>query len=79
MEAKKPLDKIYGLVTACDWDHYGNPIKVKISTDSEQDYYVSEPEMNHKLLDYLKSWVEVTGQIRFFEIEKVMEVKETTR
>ena len=73
---KASAELIYGLVTACEWDSLGNPIKVKISTDKEEDYYVIEHDVNLRLLGFLKSWVEVRGRVLKSQVKKMIDIEE---
>ena len=79
MRRESHIECIYGLVTACEWDLHGKPIKVKISTDREEDYYVVENDLGKQLLDYLKSWVEVKGKVLPFDVMKVIDVEEISK
>ncbi|MCB0379026.1 MAG: hypothetical protein KDD33_11085 [Bdellovibrionales bacterium] len=58
---KRTLTSLYGLITACEWDHHGQPTRVKLSTKDERDYFVTENEIGLRLLDHLKTWVWVRG------------------
>ena len=67
---------IYGLVTACEWDSEGNPIKVKVCTDNEVDYFVVENELGKQLLTHLRSWVQLKGQVIRKDPTNIIDIKE---
>lgn len=69
-------ESIFGLVTACDWDKYGNPLKIKICTSSEEDFFVVENELGKSLLSYLRVWVEVRGSIIPSDSSRIIDIKE---
>lgn len=72
-------DTIIGLVTPCDWDEKGTPLRVKICTKGEVDYFVADNPMGSELLLLVRTWVEVKGLILNFDDFKVIDVKEISK
>lgn len=66
---------IFGLVTAYEWDDQGNPTKLKICADGEDDYFVVDNDHGKQLVGYLRDWVFVTGQIIRFETQKAIDIE----
>ena len=76
---KSPEEFIFGLVTACEWYGQGNPTRVKICADGEVDYFVSENELSHALLKYLRTWVFLKGRVLNFDSKKIIDIEEISQ
>lgn len=74
-----PVEFIFGLVTACEWDTHGNPTRVKICTDGEVDYFVTENEFSHDLLKYLRTWVHLKGRVLNFDSKQIIDIEEISQ
>ncbi len=58
-DCKKKNDiKINGIILACDWDKYGNPVGLKLYATDETEYHIN---FDKKFLDFLKKPVVVTA------------------
>ena len=67
---------IFGLVTAYDWDAFGNPTKVKICSPGEVEYFVVDNDKGKVLLHHLRSSVKVKGRILNFNSMWVIDIEE---
>ena len=54
---------VYGLVSPYEWDGNGNPLRVKICSRGEIDYYVVDNDRGIMLLQYVRKWVTASGSI----------------
>lgn len=69
-------EDIFGLVTACDWDEYGNPLKIRVCAEGEVDYEVMDNDMGKKLKSYIREWVQIRGEVLEFDSLRVIDVQE---
>jgi len=58
----KPL-KIGGLITVVDWDENGNPARVAICTDNEEEYLVTDDDVGEELLKLEHEEVMAIGRV----------------
>lgn len=65
---------VFGLVTAYDWDEDGNPLRLKICAQGEDDYFVVDNDRGQKLFQHLRSWVFVTGRVIRVETQKAIDI-----
>lgn len=69
------LNPVFGLVTACDWDEKGLPVRIKICAPGEVDYYVLENDRGRQLMTCIREWVEITGRVTDVDAMKIIEVE----
>ena len=56
--------KTRGIIVPVEWDEYGTPLAIAISTDEEHEYYIQEnTPYSFELLKLLRKRVEIIGMI----------------
>ncbi len=70
---------VFGLVTAYDWDEAGQPLRLKICADGEDDYFVVDNERGRKLFQYLRDWVQVTGRVILVQSQKAIDIEKINK
>jgi hypothetical protein len=72
---QKPIVTIRGMVTLAEWSDSDYDADVVILTEEDEEYYIDTRESQIKSIQYVNSWVEVTGRVYDRDDYSVIEVK----
>jgi hypothetical protein len=64
-----------GIVIPVEWDHGGKPIKVALSTFTEEEYILEDQKAGGRLLGLLHDELEVTGRVQEKGGRKIIKVE----
>jgi hypothetical protein len=72
---QKPIVTIRGVVALAEWSDSDDDADVVVLTEEDEEYYIDTRESQIKPMQYVNSWVEVTGRVYDRDDYSVIEVK----